>query len=61
MRGMVRKMLPILALGMAGLLGGCVVYPAYPSYGYGYHAPYYGGGYVAAGGGGWHHEGWRHD
>jgi hypothetical protein len=57
--------LPALAaLCLAGLLGGCVAYPAYPGYGYepGYaYAP----AYVAVGGGwgwhggGWHDGGWR--
>jgi hypothetical protein len=51
-----RLLLSLVVLGFAGMLGGCVVYsayPAYPPYGYGY-APYYGGGYIAfAGGGGW--------
>ncbi len=68
MRGMVRKILPFLALGLAGMLGGCIAYPAYPGYGYGYGypAPYYGGayvagggGYVGGGGGGWHEGGWH--
>lgn len=53
----VRWLLPLAALGLVVSLGGCVVYPDYPGYGYGYgyHGPYYGGGY------GWGHEGgWRH-
>jgi hypothetical protein len=57
-----RSMLPLVASGLAAMLGGCVAYPAYPgypaypAYGYGY-APYYGGAYVGYGGGyGW---GWR--
>jgi hypothetical protein len=44
-----RLLLSLVVLGSAGMLGGRVVYsayPAYPPYGYGY-APYYGGGYVA--------------
>jgi hypothetical protein len=53
----------LLAMALAGALGGCVAYPAYPGYGYGYPAPYYpapyyGGGYVGYGvgyGGGWRH------
>ena len=53
-----RALLPLIALGLAAVLGGCVAYPAYPGYGYGY-SPYYGGypagGYVALDGGwGWH-------
>jgi hypothetical protein len=53
-----RTVLPTLAaLGLAALLGGCVVAPAYP--GYGYYGPGYGysPAYVAVGGGwggGWH-------
>ena len=50
-----RTILPVVALGLATLLGGCVVYPAYPAYGYGYAAPgYYGGVYYGGDyGGGW--------
>ena len=54
-----RRLLPIAALAVAALLGGCV-YPAYPGYGYGYNggyygAPYYAGPTVAFGTGwGWH-------
>ena len=60
-----RALLPVAAIGLAVLLGGCVAYPAYPGYGYGYGygAPYYSGAYVGFGGG-WHgHDGgWRgHD
>jgi len=58
-----RIVVALAALGLAAALGGCVVYPAYPGYGY---DPYYGGypaGYVAIGGGGWgwhdHDGGWR--
>ena len=55
-------LLPAAALVGAAALGGCVAYPAYPAYGYGYPGPYYGGTYVAVGGGwrggGWH-EGWH--
>ena len=51
-------LLPALALGLAAMLGGCVVYPA----GYGYRQPgYYSApvvGYGGWGGGGHHH---RHD
>ena len=48
-----RSMLPLAALGLAALLGGCVAsraYPGYPAYGYGYGyaAPAYVGGYQAA-------------
>lgn len=49
------------ALCLAALLGGCVMYPTYPDYGYygqGYGYPP--GGYVAVGGGwGWHDGGWH--
>ena len=31
-----RLRLSLAALALTGLLGGCVAYPAYPSYGYGY-------------------------
>jgi len=57
-----RLLLPLAALGVGTMLGGCVAYPAYPAYGYGY-APYYGGSYVAVGGGygGWHDHGDRHE
>ncbi len=50
-------LLPVLALGLATLLGGCVVYPA--GYGYGYQpAPYYAGPVVTYGGGwGRHYRG----
>jgi hypothetical protein len=50
-----RNVPPLAALALAGLLGGCVVYPDYPAYRY--PAPYYGGPYVGVGGG-WHHGGW---
>jgi hypothetical protein len=56
-----RVMLPVFAaLGLAALLGGCVAYPAYPGYAYGYGPGYgYSPGYVAVGGGwGWH-GGWH--
>ncbi|WP_428485757.1 hypothetical protein [Rhodopila sp.] len=69
-----RFVLPLVALGVAAMLGGCVAYPAYPgysgyagypAYGYGYgYTPYNSGGYIALGGG-WHdggeHEGGWHD
>jgi hypothetical protein len=49
--------LPLLALGLAILLGGCIVDPGY---GYGPGRGYYnGGGYGGGYGGGWghrHHE-----
>ncbi len=57
-----RIVLPALAgLGLAAMLGGCVVAPAYPGYGYGYGPAYgYAPGYVAFGGGwGWHGGGWH--
>jgi hypothetical protein len=61
-----RVMLPLAALALAALLGGCVypAYPAYPGYGgyYGgggyYGAPYYAGPTIAFGGG-WHRHGWH--
>jgi hypothetical protein len=63
-----RSLLPFGVLALAALLGGCVAYPAYPSYGYSgggyyggyYGAPYYSGGVVAFGGG-WrdHDRDWR--
>ena len=58
-----RVLVSLGAVGLAGLLVGCV-YPAYPGYGYyggGYYGgPYYGGGVVAYSGG-WHDR-WRwHD
>jgi hypothetical protein len=54
-----RRMLPLAALGLAAMLGGCVVYPAYPGYGYGYPSPYYGGAYYTGGWGGYYGGGWR--
>ncbi len=60
-----RVFMPALAaLGLAAVLGGCVVAPAYPGYGYGYGGGYgYAPAYVAVGGGwGWHGGGggdWR--
>jgi hypothetical protein len=56
-------LLPLGALALAMLLGGCVYYPGYGYYGGGYGAPYSGGGVVAYGGGwgwhgGWHDRGW---
>ena len=66
-----RCLLALAALGIATMLGGCVAYPDYPGYGYGYGSdygygpgPYYGGypdGYVAIGGGWGDHGGDRHD
>lgn len=54
-----RSLLPVAALGLVAVLGGCYAYPAYPSYpAYGYNAPYYGGSYVGIGGG-WHERGWH--
>jgi hypothetical protein len=60
-RSKLRRKLPLAALALAALLGGCV-YAPYPGYGGGYYgAPYYAGPTVAFGGGwGWHdHGGWR--
>jgi hypothetical protein len=59
-----RVVMPALAaLGLAALLGGCVVAPGYPGYGYGYGTGY-APAYVAVGGGwGWHGGGggdWHH-
>ncbi|MFO1024252.1 MAG: hypothetical protein U1E70_03625 [Acetobacteraceae bacterium] len=55
-----RILLPVALLLLAGAtLGGCIAYPAYPAYGYGYPP---GGAYVAVGngwGGGYHHHRWR--
>jgi len=59
-----RSILPLAALGLAAILGGCVAYPAYPAYsaypayGYGYAAPYSGGVYYG-GWGGYYGGGWR--
>jgi hypothetical protein len=55
-----RFLMPLAALGLAAVLGGCVVYPAYPSYGYGYGypEPHYHGGYGYYHGG--YGYGWRH-
>lgn len=50
-----RLAVSLAALGLAAMLGGCVVYPAYPAYGYRYPAPYYGGGYY----GGYYGGEWR--
>jgi hypothetical protein len=68
-----RSMLPLAALGLAAMLGGCVAYPAYsgyPAYGYGYgtavpayyaggYYGYYGGAYYGGGHPGEWHNGWR--
>ena len=52
---------PMIALGMAGLLGGCVAYPAYDGGYYGaYGAPYYAGPPVVVGGGWGRGYGHRH-
>ncbi len=55
-------LLPIAAIGIAVLLGGCV-YDPYGYYGYGYGYPY-GYGYAPASVnfayGGWGHPGWDH-
>ena len=59
-----RAIVPTLAaLGLAALLSGCVAYPAYPDYGYGYYG-YPAGAYVSVGGdwgwgGDWHGH-WHH-
>jgi hypothetical protein len=54
-----RFLMPLAALGLAAVLGGCVVYPAYPTYGYGYGypEPHYHGGYGYYHGG--YGYGWR--
>lgn len=53
-------LLPVLALGLATLLGGCEVYPA-DGYGYGYGSGgYYGAPAVGYGGWGRRHHG-HHD
>jgi hypothetical protein len=57
-----RRLLPLAALTLAALLGGCIAYPANPGYGY-QDGGYYGGGpYYSSGvltfGSGWH-GGWR--
>ncbi len=60
----IRSIALLALIGVVTMLGGCVAYPAYPAYGYGYgYAPYYGGSYVAIGGGygGWHDHGDWHD
>lgn len=60
-----RVLMPALAaLGLAVVLGGCVVAPGYPGYGYGpgYYSPGYvafGGGWGWHGGGDWHGGGWH--
>ena len=66
----IAPVLPMAALALTALLGGCFVYPAYPGYGY-YGGGYYGGGYYGGGlaaaavvtfggGDGWHEGGWHH-
>jgi hypothetical protein len=70
-----RRLLPLAALALATLLGGCY-YGPYPGYGYNgggyyggggyyaggyYGAPYYSGATVAIGGGGWGWRGHDHD
>jgi hypothetical protein len=54
-------LLSLAAIALAATLGGCVAYPAYPTYGagYGYGRPYYGGVYVAPGGGWRGYDGWH--
>jgi hypothetical protein len=55
------RTLPLAALALAALLGGCV-YAPYPGYGGGYGVPYYAGPTVAFGGGwGWHDHDWHGD
>jgi hypothetical protein len=66
MTGSLRRCLPLLAVGLAGL-SGCTTYAGYPAYGYGYGGPayaavpypYYGSGAVIGLGGGWGHD-WHH-
>jgi hypothetical protein len=52
-----RLLMPLAAMGLAAVLGGCVIYPAYPTYGYGYPEPHYHGGYGYYHGG--YGYGWR--
>jgi hypothetical protein len=62
-----RALLPLAAIGIAALVGGCVYPYGYNGYGYGYGYPYgYGYAYAPAsvnfayGGGGWGHPDWHH-
>jgi hypothetical protein len=48
-------LLPVLALGLATLLGGCAVYPG-GGYGRGYSPVYYAAPVVAYDGGGYRHH-----
>jgi hypothetical protein len=52
-----RWLIPLAAIGLAGTLGGCVAYPAYPAYGYGPGYVYEPPPVVVGVGGGW---GWGH-
>jgi hypothetical protein len=63
MRPLRRWLLPLAAITMAAGLAGCVAYPAYPGYAYGYGPGYYQSAPVVVGGwGGWGwHHGWRDD
>jgi hypothetical protein len=54
-------LLPFGALALVASLGGCVVYPGYPAYGYGYAPQYaYTPAPVVTFGGGWGGHGWHH-
>ena len=52
-------LLPLFAIGLATMLGGCVLFP--DDYGYGRGGGYYRGGYGGGYGGGWGHRHYDHD